>query len=110
MKLGEYIKSERKAKKITQRELASKIGVDFLYISKIESGETKTPSDGILEKISKILDLDAEVLMLLSNRLPDEIREKIETNPKAMEVMKLLSKKQITESQWDEVFKILNCA
>lgn len=110
MKLGEYIKSERKAKKITQRELASKIGVDFSYISKIESGETKTPSDGILEKISKILDLDAEVLMLLSNRLPDEIREKIETNPKAMEVMKLLSKKQITESQWDEVFKILNCA
>ena len=110
MKLGDYIKSERKAKKITQRELASKVGVDFSYISKIESGETKTPSDGILEKISDVLGLEMEVLILLSNKLPKEIKEEIEANPKAMEVVKLMAKKGINKDQWDSIYRILNCA
>ena len=51
------MKKNRKLLKLTQAELACKVGVDPKYISRIETG-TSYPSLSVVEKIFKILNID----------------------------------------------------
>lgn len=57
------IKEIRKSKGLTQRELASKSGVSFSMISKLESGEKTNPSYDTLTKIAAALDVDTSSLL-----------------------------------------------
>jgi len=41
MKFGERLRELRKEQKISQRELATRVGVDFTYLSKIENGQAE---------------------------------------------------------------------
>ena len=55
--VGSLVKKNRKLLKLTQAELACKVGVDPTYISRIETG-TSYPSLSVVEKIFKILNID----------------------------------------------------
>ena len=55
--VGSLVKKNRKLLKLTQAELACKVGVDPKYISRIETG-TSYPSLSVVEKIFKILNID----------------------------------------------------
>lgn len=54
MKLGEAIKSRRKALKLTQSELGEQIGLDASAISKIERGNTQNLKPQHLEKLCRL--------------------------------------------------------
>lgn len=54
--IGRRIKRIRVERGLTQKELASKVGIDFTYIGKIERGE-QLPSLKILLKIADALSL-----------------------------------------------------
>lgn len=77
MSFGEKLRQLRKDKRITQRELAKKIGVDFTYISKIETGALEPPSEKIIFKISKILNVDEYDMVVLAKKIPTEYKEVI---------------------------------
>ncbi|MFA5577644.1 MAG: helix-turn-helix transcriptional regulator [Tissierellaceae bacterium] len=72
---GESLRQLRKDKRITQRELASKIDVDFSYISKIETGALEPPSEEIIIKMSKILEVDEETMIMLAKKIPTSYKE-----------------------------------
>lgn len=55
--VGSLVKKNRKLLKLTQAELACKVGVDPKYISRIETG-TSYPSLSVVEKIFGILNID----------------------------------------------------
>ena len=55
--VGSLVKKNRKLLKLTQAELACKVGVDPKYISRIETG-TSYPSLNKKKKIFKILNID----------------------------------------------------
>jgi len=75
---GTALKSLRIEKRITQRDLAEKVGVDFTYISKIENGKLEnTPSVDTITKIANILEADVDQLILLAKKVPETIRETI---------------------------------
>lgn len=58
------IKEKRKKKKLTQAQLAKKIGIDFSYLSKLENHpKTQTPSLDIIFRLSDVLELDPYQLM-----------------------------------------------
>ena len=59
--LGEYIREQREAAKISLRELAKSAGVSNPYLSQIERGLRK-PSAEILQQIAKGLRISAEAL------------------------------------------------
>ncbi len=69
--IGEFIKEKRKEKNLTQKELASKIGVTDKAVSKWETG-LGCPDVSILEILSK--ELDCSILELLKGR---EIKEEV---------------------------------
>ena len=56
-KLGKRIKKARKDKKISQEELAGRVGLHYTTISRIERGISNTPVQTI-NKIAKALKVD----------------------------------------------------
>jgi DNA-binding XRE family transcriptional regulator len=58
--MGQMLQDARKSEKITQRELAERIGVDKSYISKIEKGNIE-PGIGMFYRIASALDLSIEL-------------------------------------------------
>jgi HTH-type transcriptional regulator, competence development regulator len=75
---GTRLKNLRKERRITQRDLATKVDVDFTYISKMESGKLDNfPSIDIIKKIAGILETDPDELIFLAKKIPENIRETI---------------------------------
>jgi DNA-binding XRE family transcriptional regulator len=59
--MGQVIRDARKNEKITQQELASRIGSDKAYISKIEKGDIE-PGVGTFYRIINALGLQVEIV------------------------------------------------
>src|SRR4051794_18696609 len=68
--LGEYIREQREAAKISLRELAKSAGVSNPYLSQIERGLRK-PSAEILQQIAKALRISAEALYVQAGILDE---------------------------------------
>ena len=75
---GQKIKRLRKAKKMTQAELAESCGVDFTYISKIENGKSiRLPAESTIRRLAIFLETDAEELILLAKKVPQNFQDTI---------------------------------
>jgi transcriptional regulator with XRE-family HTH domain len=71
MTLGQRIRELRRQHRLTQRQLAEKVGVDFTYLSKIENDRLEhTPSIKALQDLAKALEVDELELMELANKVP----------------------------------------
>src|SRR5438477_3627424 len=71
MTLGQRIKQLREEHKLTQRQLAEKVSVDFSYLSKIENDRLEhTPSLKTLQDLAKALEVDELELMELADKVP----------------------------------------
>ena len=60
MNLIEKLVQERKAKNITQKELAERTGIDQANISKIETG-LRSPTLNVLEKLANGLNMNVKL-------------------------------------------------
>lgn len=80
MTFGTYVRRARKAQGIGVREMALKIGVSHVYLSRVEKG--KPPSDEIIVSLAAELDEDTDLLFALAGRLRDETVEMVSRKPK----------------------------
>ena len=71
---GEVIRTARKNKQYSQRELAKLIELDFTYLSKEDA----------IRAIAKHLDLDEEELIFLAGRIPQRDSELLKQHYQAM--------------------------
>jgi transcriptional regulator with XRE-family HTH domain len=78
--VGERIRELRLAAGLSQRQLAARVGVSFPHISKIEANR-EPASNELLERIAAEVGGDADELILLADRLPEELREAIAEKP-----------------------------
>jgi transcriptional regulator with XRE-family HTH domain len=86
---GITLKKLRREKNITQRDLANRVDVDFTYISKMENGKLEnSPSEAIIRKIAIELDFDADKLILLANKIPENMRKTIVDDNLAIEFLR----------------------
>lgn len=69
--LGIIIAKAREEKGLTQFQLAEAIGIGRNKISLVENGHVRAERD-LLHSLSKCLDLDLNVLLVLAQRLPVE--------------------------------------
>jgi len=58
MRFGEYLKSRRRRKNITQEDLAQALGVSSVYIHQLETGKVDAPSVGRCRQIAEILEIE----------------------------------------------------
>lgn len=66
---GERLRELRKARRMSQRDLAEMVEVDFTYISKIENNQTPLPSATTIHRIAQALDADEGELLLLAGKI-----------------------------------------
>lgn len=78
MTFGQRLRELRKAKGITQRELANKVGISFTYISKIENISAPPPREEVIVALAYALDVDADELLGLAKKVPFELLAQIE--------------------------------
>ncbi len=62
MSIGERIKELRAAKKLTQTELAKKVGLTYIQVGRYETQKSK-PSSEVLQKLANALDTTTDFLM-----------------------------------------------
>jgi PAS domain S-box-containing protein len=79
MTVGQRLRELRKAKGISQRELANKVGTNFTYLSKLETGAIPRPGEKIILALAKVLDADPDELFGLTRKIPPDITEQIDT-------------------------------
>lgn len=67
LKLGAYIKDERRTKKISAKNLSTRTGISKSYIDYIESG-AREPQVDMLAKIAVVLDVPLETMVNIQKR------------------------------------------
>ncbi|MFC6152890.1 helix-turn-helix domain-containing protein [Nocardioides yefusunii] len=72
-KVGEYLKEQRLAAKLSLRQLAELAGVSNPYLSQIERGLRK-PSAEVLQQLAKALRISAEQLYVQAGLIAPETR------------------------------------
>lgn len=81
MTFGQKMRSLRLSHKMTQRELAEYLDVDFTYLSKLENGKMHRPSENFIVRLANELNADADELLILAGRIPSDIYDIIIANP-----------------------------
>lgn len=75
MDFGERLRKLRLQQGLNQRDLANQVGIDFTYLSKIETGKMSPPSQETIRKLAKALDTDEDELLVLAGRVPDDVKD-----------------------------------
>ncbi|MBN2572566.1 MAG: helix-turn-helix transcriptional regulator [Ignavibacteriales bacterium] len=101
MSFGDTLKTIRRSKGISQRELASKAGVDFSYISKVENDRLAPPSAETIIKLSQILDVPSELLLSKSGKVSSEIKDILSSSPEAIRFLNEARQLNLTGKEWE---------
>jgi transcriptional regulator with XRE-family HTH domain len=106
---GAEIRKLRANKKLSLRELATKVGIDFSYLSKIENERGLPPSEDTIRRLAKELDADPEVLILLAGKIPWGLEQYLLSQPQQQiaNLYRVLRERKFSDEQWDEVLKKL---
>ena len=88
MTFGQRLRELRKAKGLTQRELADRVGLSFTYLSKIENGAMQPPRGKSITALANALDTDPDELFGLAKKVPSQFLEHI--NPEVIKLIRAL--------------------
>lgn len=101
--LGQILKSYRKSKKLTLRDVEGLAGVSNAYLSQLENDKVTKPSANILYKLSNVYNADFDYLLELAGI----IEKKQESNkPKTLEGFALYAE-DLTEEEERELSRYL---
>ena len=84
---GQRIRELRQVKDISLRKFAEEVGKSPTFISKIERDEDSMPSEDTIKKMAKVLNADADELIFLAGKMPEDLPEIIKSHPKEMSVL-----------------------
>jgi PAS domain S-box-containing protein len=82
MTFGQRLRQLRKARGMTQRELAQKTAISFAYVSKVETGVMPPPRQKIILALARALgagNADTDELFGLARKMPPDLLEHVDT-------------------------------
>lgn len=92
MTFPQLIKKLRKQHGLSQRELASRIGVNFTYISKLESGTEPPPSELTLINMARVFEVNRYDFILKAGKVPLDFHSLILSNEIVRDYLKVMLK------------------
>lgn len=118
---GAFLKEKRQQKNISLRELSDKANVVHTYIAKIENGSKPPPSDDVMMRLAKGLNLDdesSEIFFDLAAKckrindnknfyLPADISKYLSNEDNAKRLIRKASKLGNSNEFWNELLKQL---
>lgn len=102
---GQRFRQLRKAKGLSQRELADLVGVDFTYLSKIENDRIAPPSAKTIAALARVLDTDADELAVLAGKIPVDLVDVLRLNPGAIKHFRSLVGDIQSDTDWQRKFR-----
>lgn len=97
MTFGEQLRLWRIERKLNQRDFAAKVGIDFTYLSKIENGRMPPPSQATIVRMAEVLEKDADALLQLASKVPQDVKEIITTSRDAPALLRAIQGLSETE-------------
>jgi len=85
---GQYIRRRRMEMGFTLREFARKVGVSPTYMSQVEQDVADPPTVERVRKMAELLEENADELIAMAGRLPEDLPEIIQN--RALEMPELL--------------------
>jgi transcriptional regulator with XRE-family HTH domain len=84
---GHHIRARReqlrqKDRRYSVRQIATRIGVEPSYLSKVERSETPPPSEAKIRLLAKELDEDPDVLLAMAGKVSSDLQEVIRRRPR----------------------------
>jgi transcriptional regulator with XRE-family HTH domain len=103
---GDLLKSLRKDYKISQRKLAELVGIDFTYISKIESGAMDPPAEDKIIKMAQVFMVNPDQLLISAKKVPSELQKIITEHQDVPVFLRKVS--SFSPDQWERIRGIMN--
>jgi transcriptional regulator with XRE-family HTH domain len=100
---GQELRQLRKSKSITQRELATKTGVDLSYISKVEKGNLRPPAADTIVKMCGVIGVPPDRLLVLAGKMPNELIKTIGSSAAALEFVRHAQSMGLSEDEWQNL-------
>ena len=91
---GKVLREKRMAADISLRQFAEQLGVSATYLSQVEQCNTAPPTAERVQHMAQLLNTDADLLLALAGRVPDDLAELIHRHP--VELPKLIR----TVAEW----------
>ncbi|TWU46503.1 helix-turn-helix domain-containing protein [Rubripirellula reticaptiva] len=98
MNFGDRVRLLRVQRSLTQATLAERLDVSISYISKVERGRLHFgdyPSEKFIHKLAIELKADEDELLMLADKVPLSIRERIRERPEVFRVVANMDDDQI---------------
>ena len=87
MQFGEHIRQVRQSiqqgdRAFSLRQVATRVGIEPAYLSKIERGIFPPPSEAVIVKLAGVLGEDKDVLLALAGKLSSDLQQIIMQRPR----------------------------
>ncbi len=105
MSFGKTIRDLRKARGVSQRELAERAGIDFTYLSKIENDRMPPPAERTIQSMAEILGADSDELIRLAGKVPSDLAEFLVSDPAAMKYLRSFQGNPRKREEWADLLK-----
>ena len=84
---GHYVRAQREAlrrndREFSVRQVAARIGIEPSYLSKIERGGERPPSEATIVKLAEDLGEDADALLAMAGKVSGDLQEVIRRRPR----------------------------
>ena len=116
MKFGEYIKSKRIKKNITQTKAAKMFGISLSYLSGIERNLRPAPANDIADKMADVLELNRKERIQLNDlaaeskqppTLADDLVEYVYRYPLIRDMLRYSMECNMIETDWNNVYNFV---
>jgi transcriptional regulator with XRE-family HTH domain len=97
----------RKAKGLSQKELAQRVHIDFTYLSKIETGSADPPAEDTIRDLADVLRADADKLILLAGKVPKDLGEVVTGSRAVPTLLRAMRDKEFTEEDLEKCLRML---
>lgn len=102
--LGQKIRLLRLQANLLQKDLATTIGIEVTYLSKIESDRV-IPGEKLIKDLAKFLDADVDELLLLAGKVTEDISDALQESPKVPQFLR--TARGLGEDQWDKLIDMV---
>ena len=105
---GQKLRAVRRGAKVTQRELAKAVKVDFSYISKLENDRLPPPAADTIQAICYELEVDPNELLALTGKLPSDVQKTVGKSSAAQRFLREAQQLSLSDDEWEEMLKSLH--
>ncbi len=89
------------------RSLARRVGVDFTYLSKIETGALPPPAAATIDKLARELRYPPDALLRLARKVPSDLSEILLENEHIPTFLRAATRERLSRTDWEELTRFL---